>query len=125
MAKAEKKKKRKRDPNRIDSTAVPIVEIHRLRTELWNAIAAKKWKTANNRAKGITKLVPLAMDPVTCRIGNGEPHLDGVYTIGTDHVMNAPQEVQERIIEMNRLIHLGKSGKWPKKSKKRKKKRKR
>ncbi len=123
MAKAEKKKKRKKDPNRIDFAAVPVVEIHRLRIELWDAIAAEKWKTANNRAKGIAKLVPLAMDPVTCRIGNGEPHLDGVYTIGTDHFMEAPREVQAQIIEMNRLIQLGRSGKWPKKSKKRKKKR--
>ena len=123
MAKAEKKKKRKKDPNRIDSTAVPIVEIHRLRTELWIVVAAKKWKTAKNRSRGIAKLVPLAMDPATCRIGNGEPHLDGVFTIGTDYIMDAPQEVRDQIMEMNRLIHLGKSGKWPKKSKKRKKKR--
>lgn len=122
MAKVEKKKRKKKDPNRIDFAAIPITEIHRLRVELWDAVAAEKWKTAKNRAKGITKLVYVAMDPVTCRIGNGEPHLSGVFTIGTYHIMSAPQEVQTVIIEMNRLIRLGKSGKWGKKSKKKRKK---
>ena len=115
---AKKKKPKKEDPNRVDPKAVPVCEIWRLRFELHDAIVAEKWKTAKNRAKAITKLVHLAMDPATCRIGNGEPHLDGIYTVGTQHTVFAPADVRDVITEMNQLITLGKSGKWPKKKKK-------
>ena len=116
------KKKKKKDPNRIDFLATPVMEIHRLREELWAALSKQKWKTVTNRAKGIIKLLALAMDPKTCKIGNGVPHLDGVYTIGIHHILHAPQKAKETILEMNRLIRLGKSKKWPKPKKKSKKK---
>lgn len=103
----------------IDTEAVPIVEIYRLRNELADAVDREKWKTAKNRAKAILKILPLAVhkDPRISKVGS--IHLDGVYNIGWQLLGNAPKETKEIIERMNNEIRKAKL-KIPKKKKKKK-----
>ena len=81
---------------------IPVVQIHKLRDEMTLAIASRKWKTTRNRANSIYELVLLAMDPVTCRAGH--PHIDGVFTVGTQEFAAAPEKTKAALQKMNDLI---------------------
>lgn len=96
----------------------PVAQIHRLRDELGQAVARGKWKTSRNRARSITKLLALAMDPSTC--GGGTPHIDGVFSVGTQSFTLAPERTKVAIDEMNEAIKTCRE-KLHKKKKKRKK----
>jgi hypothetical protein len=95
------------------------MEMHRLHDELADAIENDKWKMAKNRARGILKLLPVALDPATSRTGT--PHLDGVYNIGSQHIVDAPDDARVVIQKMSDTIALAKS-KLRRKKKKRKRK---
>ena len=95
------------------------MEIYRLRNELAAAIENRKWKTAKNRAKGILKLLPVALARKTSRTG-ADPHLEGVHSIGWQLLANAPEESRAVIIEMNGLIQSAKRKLGKTKNKKKK-----
>jgi len=96
------------------------LKIHKLRDELGAALQKEKWKTTRNRARKISKLIPLAMSPDTC--GTGErrnlPHLDGVCTVGYQHFISAPSETKEALENMNKAIREAQSKLGKKKKKK-------
>lgn len=81
---------------------VPISRLHILRDELRLALDGSKWKTVRNRARCITAIIPYAMNPSTCMTGT--PHLDGVYSIGTQNFYDAPDKTKEALNDMNSLI---------------------
>lgn len=95
------------------------MEMHRLHDELAAALEACKWKTAKNRAKGIIRLLPIALDPATSKAGT--PHLDGVYNIGFQKIFGAPEETVAVVRKMNDLIHVAKLKLGKKKKKKKNK----
>ena len=97
---------------------IPIIRLHQLRDELRFALDAKKWKTVRNRARSITALASLAMDPSTC--GTGTPHVDGVYSVGTQEFAGAPDKTKQALTEMNALLGKYKEKMRKKKRKKRK-----
>ena len=97
---------------------IPICRLHELRDELRFALDASKWKTVRNRARSITALVPFAMDPSTC--WTGSPHLDGIYSVGTQVFARAPDKTKQALTEMNALLGKYKEKMRKKKRKKRK-----
>jgi len=62
--------------------------------------------------------VPIAVAPATS--GTGQPHLDGVYGIGTQRLAGATDEARVTIEKMNHIIHEAKAKLGKKKKKKQK-----
>ena len=83
---------------------IPVAQIYRLRDKLGIAVDDGDWDEAADLAKQITKKIPLAVNPQTCM--TGEPHLHGVYTIGTMRYERGPAHAVRAIRQMNRILKV-------------------
>lgn len=65
-----------------------------------------RWEECIPVSKRILENVALALNPRKCRTGS--PHLDGVYSTGRMHYINAPPNVRRALDKMNRIIRTAK-----------------
>lgn len=91
-----------------DGGEIPVSAIVRIRLQLHDAIVELEWDTCVRLADEVCQQIKLAMNPVTCQIGDGKVHLDGVFNIGTMHYEDAPRRAKRALNKMNRIIKTAK-----------------
>ncbi len=74
-----------------------LTEMYKLRTQLSRAIEAHKWPAAHNRARELTRLIPQVLEQGR----SGKPHFDGIYEVGTIHIVVAPEKARKAILQFN------------------------
>lgn len=90
--------------------------MHDLRAQLSKAVDEARWEDAQRYAREISGLIPQCLSPSKCK--TGEPHLEGLYSLGELRFSKATAGAKKAILHMNRLISAYKRSKKSKKSKK-------
>lgn len=82
---------------------------HSKNIELWNALSKAVYDKNWDQAQFLAEQLMSSFD--------GVKHLDGVYSIGFQHLARAPEKTKQVILKYNQLLSLNKS-KYRKKKKK-------
>ena len=85
---------------------LPIRRLWKYREQLNKAVDGGEWEEATRLSKLIVSDIRFALDPATC--GTGKPTLDGLYSIGTQRYVRAPDKTKRAINHMNRILKTAK-----------------
>jgi hypothetical protein len=100
------------DKKPIKGREIPIVRAHKVRDKMSRAIDAKKWRRVHKLAVKLSFLLAECARPDKCKIPH--PHADGLFGIGWQRFLRAPDDVRVSLSWCNECISYFKTLKYSK-----------